>query len=285
MVLSGEGGDELFAGYARYVGESFAPLLRPIPAAVRSGALRRLAKRASNPRHRIALNALAESDPVTRMASWFPLLDDDAKHALLSPALARAVGPDVEGAFADVLQRGRGGPDFLSRMLYCDTSLWLPDDLLARGDKMAMAASLELRVPLLDHEVVQFAARVPSSMKLRRLQRKVLLRTVSKRLLPQLVLDRPKEGFPVPVGQWFRGEARDLLVDLLSPDLVRRRGLFRPEAVSALLSAHLTRRADHSLQLWGLLALELWFQKYLEPKGETTSRHNGTGARVQRADV
>jgi asparagine synthase (glutamine-hydrolysing) len=263
MVLSGEGGDELFAGYARYAGEQAAPFLRPLPPALRARALGSAARRARNPRHRIALHALSKTDELERIVAWFPLFDDAAKRRLLSPDLSAALpGDEAEAPLAAALERRRG-PDALSRMLYYDTTLWLPDDLLARGDKMSMAASLELRVPLLDHHVVEFAAGLPSRLKLRRLTRKVLLRRVGRDLVPQQVLDRRKEGFPVPAASWFRGEARPLVTDLLAPEAVRRRGLFDPGEVSRLLDAHLTWRRDHSRELWGLVALELWCRRFL----------------------
>ncbi len=283
MVLSGEGGDELFAGYARYVGEQIAPLLRCLPPALRLRALRALASVVRQPRPRLALRALAESNDLDRLVNWFPLFDNSAKRSLLSSefaaaldrsaASARPVEADqavrtaeavVRAPFAELLSRTTT-PDRLSQMLYCDTKLWLPDDLLARGDKMSMAASIELRVPLLDHRVVEFAAGLPSSLKLRRLHRKLLLRTVARDLLPPEVLARRKEGFPMPVATWWRQEARELLTDTLSDATVRRRGLLDPAFVRTLVADHLTCRADHGSALWGLVALEIWFRRFLDP--------------------
>src|SRR2546428_6983056 len=122
----------------------------------------------------------------------------------------------VEGVFAEHLAR-TDARDPLSRMLYVDTKLWLPDDLLARGDKTSMAVSLEARVPLLDHHLVEFAAALPPRLKLRRATRKYLLRKVASKWLPEAVLTRKKQGFPTPIGIWFRHEARDFLRDHLSP--------------------------------------------------------------------
>jgi asparagine synthase (glutamine-hydrolysing) len=202
-------------------------------------------------------------DELQRIVAWFPLFDDVGKRALLTRELAAELpGDEAERPLAAALERCRP-PDVLSRMLYYDTTLWLPDLLLARGDKMSMAASLELRVPLLDHHVVEFAARLPSRLKLRRLTRKVLLRRVAADLLPAQILDRRKEGFPVPASQWLRDEARPMLAEHLAPDVVRRRGLFNPAEVSRLLDTHVAGRSDHSRELWALLALELWCRRFL----------------------
>jgi asparagine synthase (glutamine-hydrolysing) len=132
---------------------------------------------------------------------------------------------------------------------------------------MAMAASLELRVPLLDHVVAEFATRLPSSRKLRRLERKVLLRRVARDLLPPEILDRKKEGFPVPFAEWFRNEAREMVEDLLSPSALQPRGIFDPAYVSRLVQDHQSRRADHSALLWGLMGLELWLRRFVDGGG------------------
>jgi asparagine synthase (glutamine-hydrolysing) len=149
-------------------------------------------------------------------------------------------------------------------MLYVDTKLWLPDDLLARGDKTSMAASLEARVPLLDHKLVEFAAALPPQLKLRGLTRKYLLREVSRRWLPPEVIDRPKKGFPVPVSNWFRGEARPFVRDLLAPSSLRRRGLFEPAYVTRLLDEHERGFANHGSLIWGLLGVEIWHRLFID---------------------
>ena len=123
-------------------------------------------------------------------------------------------------------------------MLYVDTKLWLPDDLLARGDKMSMAASLEARVPLLDHRLVEFAAGLPPELKVKGFSRKYLLKKVAREWLPAPILDRPKKGFPIPMGRWLRGEAREFCRDLLGPRRCGVAGLFSPAAVERLLDEH-----------------------------------------------
>jgi asparagine synthase (glutamine-hydrolysing) len=133
---------------------------------------------------------------------------------------------------------------------------------------MSMATSLEARVPLLDHRVVEFAAGLPADMKVRRLSRKYLLKRVARDWLPPSILERPKKGFPVPIGTWFRGEAHALLRDHLSDSAVRARGLFDPRYVRKLLDEHHSGGADHGAALWALLSVELWHRLYIdrEPK-------------------
>jgi asparagine synthase (glutamine-hydrolysing) len=264
MVLTGEGGDELFAGYARYLGERFSPLVRQIPAPVRSAALAASARIPGLRRPKLALYALAQHDEVTRLSQWFPLFNQEQKAALLSDDLRQALnGSSAAGVFAEHLAR-TDARDTLSRMLYVDTKLWLVDDLLARGDKTAMAASIEARVPLLDHKLVEFAASLPPDLKIRGLTRKYLLKKVARAYLPASIVDRKKQGFPMPMSIWFRREARDFLRDILSPAAIRSRGLFDGAYVETLLREHETGFADHGSLLWALLSVELWYRQFID---------------------
>jgi asparagine synthase (glutamine-hydrolysing) len=263
MVLTGEGGDELFAGYARYAGERLAPAFRRLPAPLRSLGMA-LSNRGVGPlRARIALYALCQADERRRFATWFELMTPEARDALAVGELLEAAGRATPDAlFAEPLDR-TDAPDRISRMLYVDTKLWLPDDLLARGDKMSMAASLEARVPLLDHRLVEFAAALPPSLKVRGLARKYLLKKVAADLLPAPILTRSKKGFPIPMGRWLRGEAREFCRDVLAPDVIRRRGLFSPAAVGRLLDEH-EAGAEHGAVLWALLSVELWHRAFVD---------------------
>jgi len=270
MVLTGEGGDELFAGYARYAGERLSPLFQRIPGPAKSLALAVSDRIPGLRRPKIALYALCQSDEVTRLTNWFPLFNHEMKATLLSDALKRELnGASVDRVFAQHLAR-TDAADPLSRMLYVDTKLWLPDDLLARGDKMSMAASIEARVPLLDHKIVEFAASLPPHLKLRRLTRKYLLKEVSRAWLPARIIDRKKQGFPIPTSVWFRKEARSFVRDILSPAAIQRRGLFDLDYVEKLLDEHEAGFADHGALLWGLLSVELWHRLFIDsqPRAE-----------------
>lgn len=264
MVLTGEGGDELFGGYARYAGEQLSSLFRFVPQPARSLALSMLQRLPGLRAPKIALMAFCQSDELTRLANWSPLFNRTRKSSLLNDDLFHQLtDPYAEEVFQSQLD-GMDIKDWLSRMLYVDTKVWLPDDLLARGDKTSMGSSLESRVPLLDHELVEFAATLPSNMKVKRLTRKYLLKKVARKWLPSEVIDRKKKGFPMPFSLWFRKECRPFVRDLLSPATVKRRGLFQSDYVQTLLKEHEAGTADHGNLIWGLMSFELWHRAFLD---------------------
>ena len=264
MVLTGEGGDELFAGYARYSGERLSPAFKLLPSAAKRALLFGATHIPGLRREKLALNALVESDDVARLLNWFPLFNSREKSLLLSPEMKMQVaGAQTERVFAEQLKSVDSDIP-LNRMLYVDTKLWLADDLLARGDKMTMAASIEGRVPLLDHKVVEFAASLPTHLKIRKLTRKYLLRKVAEKLLPAEIIHRKKQGFPIPISFWFRNEAKEFVMDLLSAECIRRRGLFEEKYVQQLLREHISGRADRGAQLWALVLIELWQRQFTD---------------------
>lgn len=271
MVLTGEGGDELFAGYARYAGEQLSPIFRHIPRPIRSLALATSDRLPGLHRPKIALYALCQLDETIRFTNWFPLFNHDRKRAVLSADLKQELNcTAADHAFAQQLAR-TNATEPLNRMLYVDTKLWLPDYLLLRGDKLSMATSLEARVPILDHKLVEFAASLPPNLKLRLLTRKYLLKKVSRTLLPAEIIDRKKKGFPIPISKWLKNEARPFVRDLLSPATIRRRGLFDLGYVEKMLDEYESGFADHSHLLWGLISVELWHRCFID------SLHPGEG--------
>ena len=264
MVLTGEGGDELFAGYARYVGEHLSPVFQHIPRAIKSLALSAGERFSGLRRSKIALYALCQSDEITRFTNWFPLFNQNSKEAILSPDLKHALnGKATNWVFAQQLEQSNA-TESLNRMLYVDTKLWLPDYLLLRGDKLSMAASLEARVPILDHHLVEFAASLPPNLKLKHFTRKYLLKKVGRTLLPTKIINRKKEGFPIPMHKWLRNEARPLMLDLLSPATIKKRGLLDPDYVEKMLNEYETGFTRHSNLIWGLISLELWHQCFID---------------------
>lgn len=272
MVLTGEGGDELFAGYARYQGERWSRVATATPAAVRRAVVWGLEQLPNLRRPKLALRAVTEPDEARRLIQWFPLFDDARLRSLLSADLRAEIDLDLPARCVRAALDECDSVDQLARMLYLDSTQWLPDDLLARGDKTSMAASLEARVPLLDHPLVEFAASLPADQKIRGSARKYLLRRVAEEWLPAEILQRPKKGFPTPVARWFRDEARSFLHDNLDPTRIERRGFFDPRAVSGLLADHDRGHADHGSLLFGLLSLELWMQALVdEPHGSPPS--------------
>ncbi|MBK5940720.1 asparagine synthase (glutamine-hydrolyzing) [Halochromatium roseum] len=264
MVLTGEGGDELFAGYGRYAGERLAPLFGALPPSIAQ--LTATASRAlpGLRRPKLMLQALTYRDEGQRLRNWFPLFDDRRKPSLLSHGFKAQLADQLSGpAFHEHLAR-TDADGSLHRMLYVDNKVYLPDCLLARGDKLSMASSLEARVPFLDHALVELAASLPAEFKLKGLTRKHLLKRLCAKWLPDRILHRKKEGFPVPVGVWLRGSAREFARDLLSPQTIARRGRFDTRFVSRLLDEHDRGTEDHSSMIVGLINLELWHRLYID---------------------
>ena len=248
VVLSGEGGDELFAGYPKYRYARFAERTTMVPARVRAALAtpieQRLAGRHS--RARIALRAVAAGDVTEQHTTWFAPFTRTERQRLLG----RASPPDRRPSAA-------AGVDPVDRMLRHDLRHWLPDNLLERGDRMSMAASLELRPPLLDHHLVELAFRLPSSVKVRSGTTKWVLKEVARELLPDDVIDRRKVGFRVPLDSWFRTELRDTARDRLTgADSWVGQALDRAY-VRDLVDRH-ERGANEEIRLWTLLGLEMW---------------------------
>lgn len=262
MVLTGEGGDELFAGYARYEGEQFSPMMQLMPGFMGRG-VRGLASRLPGMRRgKVAINALTIKDEATRFANWFPMFSSDAKAALLDDWSEEDSG-GTKLAFDRVL-RATDANEPLDRMLHCDMKNWLVDFLLLRGDKLTMANSLEARVPLLDHKLVEFASQLPAKYKLNGRTRKYLLKKFGSKLLPDSIIHRKKQGFPIPIDKWLRDEVRHVVHDALSEDSLRRRGLFNPRVVENLIRRHESNYADHSIEIWGLVSVEMWMRQFVD---------------------
>ena len=275
MVLTGEGGDELFAGYARYYGERLSPLFRLLPNGVNSMARAFASRLPKLRRQKIALFALSQKNEVSRFTNWFPLFNSEMHRELIASDDRQICDAAALRAFGFQLDR-TDAVHPLNRMLYVDTKLWLPDFLLLRGDKLTMAHGLEARVPLLDHKLVEFAATLPPKLKLNGSMHKYLLKKVARKYLPAGIIDRKKEGFPIPISSWFRQEMKPFVRDLLSSDSIQRRGLFNPTYVNRLIAQHESGFADHGALLWGLISLELWFQIYIDSSVRNSFRPSFT---------
>ena len=264
VVLTGEGGDELFAGYPKYAVDPLARRLAALPALVREPLLRHGVDRL--PFRFRKLQVVARSarfrDEAERLAAWFAGFAGEERRRLLSPAMRQHDGLGAAAFRAALAESSARRP--LDRMLDADLRLWLPDDLLMKVDKMSMAASIEARVPLLDHPLIEWAAKLPDRFKVQGLEGKVLLKRLARRLIPREVVDRPKIGFTVPLAPWFRTGLRELLADtLLSPTCLGR-GYYDPAVLRRTVEDHLAGRRDGSRELWTLLTLELWHRAYID---------------------
>jgi asparagine synthase (glutamine-hydrolysing) len=272
VALSGDGGDELFAGYQRRYGihRLEQRLRRIIPGPVRRGVLGPLARiypRSERiPRSlrlKLVLSNLGQSFERAYFNDMSLLLDDE-KQALCTPEfLAQARHHDPIAAFARNFERVRDA-DPLSRVLYVDFKTWLANDILVKVDRMSMACSLEVRAPLLDHKIIEFAASLPPRLKFRGSVSKFLLKRHVASRVPAADVHRRKQGFELPLATWLRGDLRETAHDLLFSTRASGRGYVRPEAVKQIWDAHQSGSRNQSSQLWALMVLELWHRQYMD---------------------
>jgi asparagine synthase (glutamine-hydrolysing) len=263
VVLSGDGGDELFAGYDKYVVEGRERMYDRLPATLRktAGAVGALMPHGMKGRRFLRHLALTGTDRYLDAQSLF--------HADEMPSLFQQAACDQlvrHGAFAGPGSpspgRGEGG-EWLSEIQYRDLHHYLPLDILTKVDRMTMAHSIEARPPLLDHRVVEFAARVPSHLRLREDTTKYLLKQAMRGILPDEIIDRRKQGFAVPLARWFRGELLGFARDILLSDTCRRRGFFDLGYIERLLRLN-QRGRDLDLHLWTILSFEMWCRRILD---------------------
>jgi asparagine synthase (glutamine-hydrolysing) len=267
VALNGDGGDESFGGYQRYVANRLGGRLEGLPLSVRRAGARVAQRLGNGEVSSVTSKArrLLEGLPLTpaeryqRYVAWF----NAAQRAeLYTDEFAwQACGCRAEDPVA--LAWGEAtGHDIVDVMLEVDTATYLPGDLITKIDIATMAYALEARSPLLDHELLEFAATIPADLKVRGGQKKWILREALRGWLPDDVLDRPKQGFSVPIGDWFRGELRGLVRDVLLDPGALGRGYFRPEAVRTMLDHHLAGTHDNGKRLWSLFMLELWHREF-----------------------
>ncbi|MGP8247600.1 MAG: asparagine synthase (glutamine-hydrolyzing), partial [Bryobacteraceae bacterium] len=263
VALSGEGADELFAGYVTYLADRLAGWVRlTTPEAGRRLVGRLLERYMPVTDEKIGLDYKAK-----RFVEG-SLLDRDEAHfywnGTFSGEERRRICAGVDGGALRRLVEGTHLPatDLLSRYLTLDQRYYLADDILYKTDRMSMAHSLELRPPFLDHRIVEYAASLPSKLKIRGFRQKYILKELLRGKLPDRILDRKKTGFDIPAHEWFRGPLRDLLQDALSGDAMRSAPVFREAAIRETIRDHMERRINAGYHLWGLLTLFLWMKRW-----------------------
>jgi asparagine synthase (glutamine-hydrolysing) len=260
MVLTGEGSDEFLGGYPKHVFERYVRPYQLLPGLVRHGLIEPLVgalpyrfRRAKTAIVNLGLERFEE-----RMPRWFGALSARERETLVALRPAEQLAPGVQFDTAEA-----NSP--LRRILYFDQTSWLPDNLLERGDRMTMAASLEARMPFMDHELAAFVSALPDEYRVRGRTTKWILREAMKRLLPPEILERPKVGFRVPVNEWFRGSMREYLYDHLTGSDSRTLQYYRKPALDKVLDEHVSGRQNHEKLLWCLLNLEIWHREVLVP--------------------
>jgi len=268
VALNGDGGDESFAGYERYLANYLAEWMRAVPGvATAARALGRIIPDSINPKSRVRqarrFLAVASRPMPDRYPRWLKMFQDEAKPRLYSPEFIGQLNGHADQTLKSLFDGRLCSPaNPVDAAMAVDVASYLPYDLLVKVDITSMANSLEARSPFLDHEVMEFAARLPVEIKFRGRRLKSLLKLAFADLLPIENVNRRKMGFGVPVGQWFRGPLRELLQDSLFSQQSLERGYFREPEVRRLVDEHLESVADHSFQLWNLLMLELWRREF-----------------------
>ncbi|MGA1839539.1 MAG: asparagine synthase (glutamine-hydrolyzing) [bacterium] len=265
VALSGDGGDELFAGYYTYQAHRLAGIYLKLPEILRKRILEPVINSLPVSDKNFSLDFRAKrfihgnsAPPGIRHTLWMGSFSPEDKASLFNPEIhERLSSHDTFSPVRDYLVKAKANHP-LHAILYLDAKLYLQDDLLVKVDRASMANSLEVRVPFLDHTFVDFITHLPPEFKLRRLKTKYLLKKTAGPLLPKNIIHRPKKGFGIPVAKWIKGELRELFQDTFSPERIRREGLFNPVFISQMLDDHINGRVDHRKPLWTLFMFQQW---------------------------
>jgi asparagine synthase (glutamine-hydrolysing) len=264
VALSGDGGDEVFGGYRRYVWTHVADLIRRLPRPL-GWAVAAALRAVPGPRMRWlrrygrAIDA-SEAERYLEFVAHFP---GDERLNLYAPALAEQFRTDRTAERFAARLSASTAPSVINRLCELDIETYLPDDILTKVDIASMTHSLEARAPLVDHHVVELGARLSGAAKLHHLEEKYLFKQAFADLLPPAILERKKRGFALPTRHWLAGKLHDFARDTLLSESARQRGLFRSEAVTSLLDRHLAGE-DHGERIWNLLILEVWFREMVD---------------------
>ena len=270
VALGGDGGDELFAGYQMYQGHRLANIYEKVPRVLRRGLVEPLVRLLPVKTKNLSFDYRARRfvsgaghDPVARHHLWFGSFRPDEQEALLTPDVQSQSDGDV---YRDArrLFAESDAVDQVERMQDLDAQLYLAEDILTKVDRASMAVSLEVRAPFLDPRIAEYVASLPPNYKLHGNKSKYILKRAMSGLLPPFVARRGKKGFGVPFAEWLKGKLRPLARDLLSPERVRRAGVFDPVYVTRLQDEHERGVANHRKLLWTLLMFELWHESFIE---------------------
>ena len=273
VVLSGDGGDELFAGYQTYQAHKLVTFYDALPGFVKES-VKAFAFRLPVSHKYLSLDfkikqflkGVGVSSEV-RFFLWRGAFSNAERHALLRPEVRREL--QNENAYEEIYRyvRKSGLTKELERILYLSMKLYLQDNNLVTVDRASMANGLEVRSPLLDRDVVDFVCRLPMEYKLNGLKTKYILKKVAEELLPRNVVYRKKKGFGVPLAKWLTGELREFMLDYLSQERIERQGIFHYPCVSQLINEQLTMKKDNRELLWTLLVFQTWYERYIESAG------------------
>ncbi len=271
VALNGDGGDESFGGYERYVAMKLADKYLRLPKFARKPIIGRLVDllpsselKRSRIRDIKRFLTAAELPRTERFFRWVSAFDRPAKREMYTADFAAAVSENDPAREIETWLNASNGARTPDPLLLADLMTYLPNDLLVKVDIASMANSLEARSPFLDHKVIEFAASLPAGMKIRGVETKSLLKKVAARLVPKEVIYRQKMGFGVPIGKWFRTEMKEFVREVLLSERAMNRGIIRPEILRKYVDDHIEAKRDYAPRLWALMMLELWFQRFID---------------------
>jgi asparagine synthase (glutamine-hydrolysing) len=265
VVLSGDGGDELFAGYDTYVAEKLNHYYGRLPGALRQRVLPKIVDwLPPQPAKKGLINKIKRMveggalDPSLQHTRWMIFLNSAEKTLLYKADLRATLNDQVTAEYLGGYFAKANAFGSLAQQQYVDIKSYLPEDILTKVDRMSMAVSLEARVPLLDYRIVEFAMNLPHHMKLNGSRTKSILRNAVRDLVPEIVLEKPKQGFSIPMKHWLRSSLKPMMLDLLSKDSLNKHGYFDHQVVATWIQEHLDGRTNHSHRLWALMVFEMW---------------------------
>jgi asparagine synthase (glutamine-hydrolysing) len=271
VVLSGEGGDEAFAGYDTYAAYNAYRIARKIPAFIRNGILKPLANCLPASDKKLSFEFKVKRflggldlPPEQAHLWWRIVLSEAEKLALYSDSTKAELSPEPSVRHFTAAYEKSGADDTLSKLMYIDSMVFLPDDLMIKNDRMTMAHSLEARVPFTDPEFTGFLATVPPKLKMKNRRKKHIMREAMKNDLPATILNKKKVGLEMPYSKWLKTELRDLMMTYLGPENIKKTGIFSPEPVAVLISDHLSGKRDNGRPLWGMLNYMMWHELYIQ---------------------
>lgn len=266
VILTGEGGDELFAGYDYYKTHLLARRFQLLPSSLSRRVLPTMARSANYLLRRQHYHERTiwhwSLPPGAQMAAWVAIFTDAEKKKLYGPAFGHALSKNRTAETFSYYYQKCNAKDDLHRLMYVDTKVWLPDDLLMKVDKMSMANSLEARTPFLDHHLIEFMASIPANLKLKASTPKYILKALMKDILPDNIISRPKQTFDVPIGEWLCHDLRDLTMDILEEGVIKGEDLFNHNYVmDEMWHALEEGKPGYARQFWSLITLGLWFRQ------------------------
>ena len=264
VALSGDGGDELFGGYYRYVGNPLHQYTDSLPSFVRQSVIGKMGERLPAGFRAKQFLTSAGYAKEERYFEWIDVFSDAAREGLYQQQTREHLNGFNSHALATSKMAATKSSSHITRFCYFDLKTYLPDDILKKVDMTSMMHSLEVRVPILDHELIELSAQIPPDLKINNGDKKYIFKQAARRILPENILTRKKQGFAVPLKSWFRHELKDLAYDTLLSKKHAERGLFKEDNIQHMLDSHVSGKEDNSSMIWSLLSLELWHGAWVD---------------------